>query len=152
MRADFYPSDEYETEEFGEGSAVVICSPRQVLLDRTLSTDQKRALLASWASDLRAVENHPALRRLDDGTVLYIDDILEALKALDLPPDTQDNRSNILTFPGAHIGRSDGGKGSGDDDPPPGPLAMELPKPRNFIDAFAPSGLSNSRRSPAVVA
>lgn len=37
----------------------------------------------STPSDLRAVENQPALHRLDDGTLLHIDEILDALKALD---------------------------------------------------------------------
>ena len=59
--------------------------PAQVLRNPALSTDEKRALLASWASDAHAVEDAPSLRRLEDGTVLHIDSILEALKALDRP-------------------------------------------------------------------
>ncbi|KTR08306.1 hypothetical protein NS365_01350 [Aureimonas ureilytica] len=57
--------------------------PDQVLSAAGLKKGQKRMLLASWASDLRAVEDAPALRRLDSGAVVSIDDILEAMTALD---------------------------------------------------------------------
>jgi len=57
--------------------------PFEVVLDPAMSKDQKRALLASWASDARAVTNAPALRRLDNGAMVGIDDILTALKRLD---------------------------------------------------------------------
>lgn len=78
-----YPSDEYED---GGPLAAANSSPstlREVLADQTMSIDAKRALLASWASDRRAVENWPVLRRLDSGSELHIDDIFDALKALD---------------------------------------------------------------------
>jgi hypothetical protein len=55
----------------------------QVLRNQLMSIDDKRALLASWASDANAVPDAPALRRLADGTVLDIDDILDALRTLD---------------------------------------------------------------------
>lgn len=78
-----YPSDEYASEAHHVTQRRSLSAPSQVLSDPGLSIEEKRALLASWASDLRAVENRPALRRLDDGTVLAIDDILDALKTLD---------------------------------------------------------------------
>ena len=53
------------------------------VLTADLPVERKRALLASWASDARAVTNAPALRRLDDGTAIEIDVILDALKRLD---------------------------------------------------------------------
>ncbi len=59
--------------------------PAQVLRDTSLTIEAKRALLASWASDANAIPNLPALRRLEDGTVLDIDEILEALRRLDDP-------------------------------------------------------------------
>jgi hypothetical protein len=43
----------------------------------------KREVLACWASDAHSVEDAPALRRLDDGSVVALDEILQALKALD---------------------------------------------------------------------
>ncbi|MGY4368979.1 hypothetical protein ACVW1A_005044 [Bradyrhizobium sp. LB1.3] len=39
-------------------------SPSAVLDDRGLSTPEKRIILSSWASDMYAVESHPALREI----------------------------------------------------------------------------------------
>ena len=44
---------------------------------------EKRAILASWASDACAVEAAPALRQPDDGQVVRFDDVMDALKELD---------------------------------------------------------------------
>lgn len=58
--------------------------PQQVLDDTQLSPDEKRSILAGWASDALAVENHPALRRLPwSEQILSLDEILEALRSLD---------------------------------------------------------------------
>ena len=57
--------------------------PDAVVGDLRLTHDGKREILASWASDARAVPNAPALRQLDNGAVVRIDDILRALKSLD---------------------------------------------------------------------
>jgi hypothetical protein len=61
--------------------------PRDVLADATLSRAEKRAILASWASDAAAISSCPALRAVP-GTkrVVSIDDILEALSSLDHLP------------------------------------------------------------------
>jgi len=40
----------------------VYAHPRDVVADPTLSTGEKRAILASWASDAAAVASNPALR------------------------------------------------------------------------------------------
>jgi hypothetical protein len=58
--------------------------PRDVLAAEHIGRDEKRAILASWASDISAIESMPALRRYPgmDNIVTY-DEILEALKALD---------------------------------------------------------------------
>ena len=63
--------------------------PRDVLADTTLSKAEKRAILASWASDAAAVTSCPSLRAIP-GTknVVSIDDILEALSSLDHSPRT----------------------------------------------------------------
>jgi hypothetical protein len=45
--------------------------------------EERRALLAFWASDIHAVRDCPALRQLDDGTVFHVDDIFDAMKSLD---------------------------------------------------------------------
>lgn len=58
--------------------------PRDVLMANNISKEEKRAILASWASDMSAIESMPAWRRLPgvDRIVSY-DEILAALKALD---------------------------------------------------------------------
>jgi hypothetical protein len=59
-------------------------SPDGVLNDPELSTDEKRMILSSWASDLYVVESHPALREIPGiPHRLRLDDILAALKQLD---------------------------------------------------------------------
>jgi hypothetical protein len=57
--------------------------PDEVVSDARLTPGEKRAILASWASDIRAVPDAPALRQLENGAVIRLDDILLALKALD---------------------------------------------------------------------
>jgi hypothetical protein len=58
--------------------------PRDVVHDPDLTLNEKRAILASWASDACAVKAVPALR-LPPGVpqVMAIDEILDALRALD---------------------------------------------------------------------
>jgi hypothetical protein len=57
--------------------------PADVLNDPDLSLKEKRAILASWASDACAVEAAPALRKNQRGQVVSFDDIMDALRALD---------------------------------------------------------------------
>jgi hypothetical protein len=57
--------------------------PQAILAASWFTPEEKRAVLASWASDIHAVRNKPALRELEDGTILEVDAILDALKALD---------------------------------------------------------------------
>ena len=65
----------------------VFDSPQDVLADPTLSRAEKRAILASWASDAAAVNSCPSLREVP-GTrrIVSIDEILEALSSLDHRP------------------------------------------------------------------
>lgn len=67
-------------------SKAALVHPDQVLDHPSMTDEEKRALLSSWASDRHAVENAPALRRLDSGAVVSIDDILAALAALPAAP------------------------------------------------------------------
>jgi hypothetical protein len=61
--------------------------PRDVLADATLSRAEKRAILASWASDAAAVTSCPSLRAIPGGRrTVSIDEILEALSTLDHSP------------------------------------------------------------------
>lgn len=57
--------------------------PREVLADQDLTLNEKRAILASWASDACAIEAAPGLRQRGDGSPVCFDDIMEALKVLD---------------------------------------------------------------------
>jgi hypothetical protein len=58
--------------------------PRDVVNDADLTLAEKRAILASWASDACAVEAAPALRHAPGGRrPVSVDEILEALQALD---------------------------------------------------------------------
>ena len=61
--------------------------PRDVVADQTISIAEKRAILASWASDAAAVASNPALRELPGSRRLVtIDEVLHALAALDHHP------------------------------------------------------------------
>lgn len=61
--------------------------PRDVVEDATLSIGEKRAILASWASDAASVASNPVLRELPGShKMVSIDEVLEALSALDHGP------------------------------------------------------------------
>lgn len=58
--------------------------PSQVLSHPDLSLNEKRAILASWASDACAIEAVPTLRRLPGGKrPVHFDEVMDALRALD---------------------------------------------------------------------
>jgi len=62
----------------------VFAHPRDVVADPGLSLAEKRAILASWASDASAIASCPALRAPEGlKAPVHIDEILEALCALD---------------------------------------------------------------------
>ncbi|CUT14011.1 hypothetical protein BF49_5091 [Bradyrhizobium sp.] len=62
--------------------------PRDVIADPTLSIGEKRAILASWASDAASVASNPTLRELPGSNkAVTIDEILEALASLDHHPN-----------------------------------------------------------------
>jgi hypothetical protein len=58
-------------------------TPMDVVRDPDMTVQEKRAILASWASDACAVEAAPELRRPPSAPIVRFDDILDALKALD---------------------------------------------------------------------
>ena len=61
--------------------------PRDVVDDPAISISEKRAILASWASDAASVASNPALRELPGAyRAVTIDEVLEALSALDRGP------------------------------------------------------------------
>jgi hypothetical protein len=58
-------------------------TPMEVVNDPDMTVQEKRAILASWASDACAVEAAPDLREPSPATVVRFDDIMGALKRLD---------------------------------------------------------------------
>ena len=102
--------------------AAIYTHPDDVTSDSKLTTAEKRAVLASWISDARAIENAPSLRRLDSGAVVDLDAILKALRSLD--ELTAPRRSAVLKWL-----RRGGSPGSNDDDddPPPAPAGIGIP-------------------------
>ena len=57
--------------------------PDDVLSDRGLSSAERRAILAGWASDAHAVDGSPALRQIECGSQIPVVEFLAALKRLD---------------------------------------------------------------------
>jgi hypothetical protein len=54
-----------------------------VVADPDMTAQEKRAILASWASDACAVEAEPGMRRPPSAPVVRFDDVMNALKRLD---------------------------------------------------------------------
>ena len=81
-----FPNDishpELAPAESSQRFATGFMHPDEVVGDLQLTHAEKREVLASWASDMRAVPDVPTLRQLDNGAVVRIDDVLRALKSL----------------------------------------------------------------------
>jgi hypothetical protein len=73
--------------------------PADVVDDPDLTLNEKRAILASWASDACAVESVPALRRAPSkaGRPVAFDDVMDALRALDTHAAEASNRYRRVT-------------------------------------------------------
>ena len=109
---------------------MTLTHPDDVLSSRRLSADDKRAILATWASDAHAVPNLPAMRQLESGAIVSIDTVLAALRALDgagadqaatrlAPHVKRDRRPLFARLLVPLRSRTD----DDDDDPPPSPAA-----------------------------
>jgi hypothetical protein len=124
--------------------------PEQVVSDRSLTLEQKREVLASWASDRHAIPDKPNLRQLDSGAILEVKEILKALQVLDTLEGSLGQvhgpferrldirRPRRTAFPGwkpqtSHRDDQD----DGDDDPPPLPACAMPPNPRPPQDPAA---------------
>ncbi len=57
--------------------------PSEVVNDPDLTINEKRAILASWASDACAAEAAPDMRVGPRGSPVRFDDIMDALRTLD---------------------------------------------------------------------
>jgi hypothetical protein len=107
--------------------AATINDPYDLVDSRDFTLAEKRSLLASWASDARALEAAPALRQLDSGSVVPVSTLLAALRLLDeaehsLRPLVLSPRSEASRRPLRDDDDDD------DDDPPPA-AAVALPRP-----------------------
>jgi hypothetical protein len=116
------------------GAPATFTHPDDVVSDPGLTIAEKKAILASWSSDARAVENAPALRRLDSGAVVEVDAILRALVLLDEPGTAmQPPKWTPLPRPRSVISRWLNRAGrlacsnDNDDDPPPAPAGIAIP-------------------------
>jgi hypothetical protein len=119
--------------------------PSDVTSNTKLTPPEKRAILASWISDARAVENAPSLRRLDSGAVVEVDAILQALVLLDqFAPESREDGKRLHS-PDRWCGgllrlmkRVSSSKGSSDndDDPPPAPAGFGMPFRPTFVEAY----------------
>ena len=58
-------------------------NPMEVVNDPDMTVQEKRAILASWASDACAVEASPDLRQPPSAPTTRFDNIMDALKRLD---------------------------------------------------------------------
>lgn len=104
--------------------------PDDVLTDHSLSTEQKRAILASWVSDAHAVPGSPALRRLPSGASVTAADILAALKHLDVAPVAPRRRPLSSRYRRLTMGeaiRARRRSFDGDDGPPSAPARAARP-------------------------
>jgi hypothetical protein len=63
--------------------AAAFRTPMDVVADPDMTGQEKRAVLASWASDACAVEAAPGPRRPPSAPTVGFDDIIDALKRLD---------------------------------------------------------------------
>jgi hypothetical protein len=63
--------------------ALAFSHPTDVLVHPNLTDSERKAILASWASDAHAVEGRPWLRELENGATVRLSDVLDALRALD---------------------------------------------------------------------
>ena len=63
--------------------AGIFRTPMDVVANPDMTVQEKRAILASWASDACAVEAAPDLRSPPSAPTVRFDDVMDALKALD---------------------------------------------------------------------
>jgi hypothetical protein len=89
--------------------------PSDVVNDPDLTLNEKRAILASWASDACAVESVPALRRapMQGGKPVAFDEVMDALRALDARTSETGARYRRVLRKRRIFGRGSGQSGHG---------------------------------------
>jgi hypothetical protein len=126
------------TSEEGQNSSIpFLARPEEILRDATLSKEEKRAVLASWLSDARALPDAPRWRQLDNGALVDVDDLYAALRVLDDSDLGVERGASVYTsstlwrprrknqWVGKFIHRKR--DDDDDDDPPPVPALCRLP-------------------------
>ena len=81
--------------------------PFEVVSDPDLTLNEKRSILAAWACDTRAVEAASALGLGTNGLTVGLDEVMEALRALDRKAN---RRSSSRRIPSAIRGLSRHGR------------------------------------------
>jgi hypothetical protein len=71
-----------------------LTGPMEVVNNPDMTVQEKRAVLAAWASE--AVESTPELRQLTSADPVRFDDIMDALKCLDGEAAAQPNYSKFI--------------------------------------------------------
>jgi hypothetical protein len=89
--------------------------PDDVVGDTDLTLNEKRAILASWASDACAIEAAPALRASPSGPPVQFDDVMDALRKLDQLSSPDDGNTRRKARPRALFRRSRGNGGGRDE-------------------------------------
>ena len=89
--------------------------PADVVNDPDLTLNEKRAILASWASDACAVESVPELRRapVNGGRPVAFDDVMDALRALDVQAAETNSRYRRVVRKRRIFGRGSSQSGHG---------------------------------------
>lgn len=123
------------------GQSVSLNHPDDVVTDPRLSLDEKRALLAAWASDAHAVEDEPTLRQLDNGAVVSLTEIRRAIDQLDHDEPKLVAEAKAWGFPSARRHSPVGARkmklsrrwryDDDDDDPPPSPVHAAVPRQKH---------------------
>jgi len=104
--------------------AKAFAHPMDVVRDEDLTLNEKRAILASWASDACAIEAARDLRVNSSRSVVRWDDIMDALRTLDKETE---NYAKPLPHYKRVLARKDAGL-----------LGMRRPRGRNRNDQGAP--------------
>jgi hypothetical protein len=89
--------------------------PSDVVNDPDLTLNEKRAILASWASHACAIESIPALgcAPRKGGKPVAFDDVIEALRALDVQAAETNNRYRRIVRKRRIFGRGSSQSGHG---------------------------------------
>ncbi|MBV9627644.1 MAG: hypothetical protein JO230_06055 [Xanthobacteraceae bacterium] len=71
-------------------------TPMEVVNDPEMTVQEKRAILAAWASDACAVESTSELTQLTSAEQVRFDDVMDALKYLDGEAAAQPNYRKFI--------------------------------------------------------